>query len=125
MGEIAEGIFVDVEAGIRGDIDLPFRDILAVMAARRHPQDLDDATGRWVVAVGGGVEDFQAHGGRSGLRAGTIQKAERDVMSVLACTVIPGRSAGPSPESRDSGFASSRRPGMTMQVVGIKSNTAS
>jgi hypothetical protein len=30
-----------------------------------------------------------------------------------SCTVIPGWSEGPDPESRDSGFDASHRPGMT------------
>jgi len=34
------------------------------------------------------------------------------------CAVIPGRSKGPNPESRDSGFALSARPGMTLRVGG-------
>src|SRR5260221_2712532 len=34
----------------------------------------------------------------------------------LAGFVIPGWSEGPDPESRDSGFASSTRPGMTNKI---------
>jgi DNA helicase-2/ATP-dependent DNA helicase PcrA len=33
--------------------------------------------------------------------------------------VIPGWSEGPDPESRDSGFDASHRPGMTAQVASI------
>jgi len=29
-----------------------------------------------------------------------------------ACTVIPGRAEGPDPESRESGFGATHRPGM-------------
>src|SRR6266702_5935209 len=39
------------------------------------------------------------------------------VMKGSSCsTVVPGWSEGPDPESRDSGFASSRRPGMTFYI---------
>ncbi|CUT09071.1 hypothetical protein BF49_0151 [Bradyrhizobium sp.] len=31
----------------------------------------------------------------------------------MAMSVIPGRSVGPDPESRDSGFDAAHRPGMT------------
>src|SRR6516164_4921786 len=83
MGDVAEGVLMDVETGISRDVDLPFRDILAVMAARRHPQDLDHARCWRIVAIGGGVKDFQAHGGRSNLRAGTIPEAISAVMPGL------------------------------------------
>ncbi len=39
--------------------------------------------------------------------------AGQDRAGVLGTTVIPGWSEGPDPESRDSGFASSMRPGTT------------
>src|SRR5262245_59979729 len=61
MGDIAEGVLVHVEAGVGGDVDLPFRDRLAVVAAGRHAQDLDDAGGRRLVAVAGGMGNSQAH----------------------------------------------------------------
>ena len=62
VGDVAKSVLVDVEAGIRGDVDLPFGDVLPVMAAGRHPQDLDHA-GRWrIVAVAGGMGDLQTHG---------------------------------------------------------------
>ena len=62
MGDIAEGVLMHIEAGIGGDVDLPFGDILPVMAAGRHPQDLDDAGGRRFVTVAGGMGNSQAHG---------------------------------------------------------------
>src|SRR5882724_2086424 len=37
--------------------------------------------------------------------------------------VIPGWSEGPDPESRDSGLASSTRPGMTSRISATKSST--
>ena len=36
MGDVAEGVLMHVEPGVGGDVDLPFRDILPVMAAGRH-----------------------------------------------------------------------------------------
>ena len=62
VGDVAEGVLVHVEAGVGGDVDLPFRDILAVIAAGRHAQDLDDAGGRRLVAIAGGMGNSQAHG---------------------------------------------------------------
>jgi hypothetical protein len=35
----------------------------------------------------------------------------------LTSTVIPGWSEGPDPESRDSGFDASHRPGMTANIL--------
>jgi hypothetical protein len=62
MGDVAKGVLVHVEAGVGGDVDLPFGDILPVMAAGRHPQDLDHGCGRRLVAIAGGMGDSQAHG---------------------------------------------------------------
>ena len=62
MGDVAEGVFAHLETGVGGDVDLPFRDILAVMAAGRHPQDLDHAGCGRLIAIGGGVGYPQAHG---------------------------------------------------------------
>ena len=63
MRDIAERVLMHVEAGVGGDVDLPFGDILPVMAAGRHPQDLDHAGGRRLVAIAGGMGNSQAHGG--------------------------------------------------------------
>ncbi|MFK4700742.1 hypothetical protein ABIF42_006336 [Bradyrhizobium diazoefficiens] len=63
MGDVAEGVLMGVELGVGRDVDLPFRHILPVMAARRHAQDLDHAGRRRLVAIGRGVLDSQAHGG--------------------------------------------------------------
>ena len=62
MGDVAEGVLVHIEPGIGGNVDLPFGDILPVMAARRHPQDLNDAGGRRFVAIARGMGNSQAHG---------------------------------------------------------------
>ena len=43
MGDVAERVLVGVEPGVGRDVDLPLRDILPVMAAGRHAQDLDHA----------------------------------------------------------------------------------
>ena len=61
MRDIAEGVLMHVQPRIGGDVDLPFGDILPVMAAGRHPQDLDDAGGRRLVAIAGGMGNSQAH----------------------------------------------------------------
>ena len=37
MRDVAERILMDIEPGVGGDVDLPFGDILPVMAAGRHP----------------------------------------------------------------------------------------
>ena len=63
MRDIAERILMHVEPRVGGDVDLPFGDILAVMAARRHAQDLNDAGGRRLVAIAGGMGNSQAHDG--------------------------------------------------------------
>ncbi len=68
VGDVAERVLMHVQLGIGGDVDLPFRDVLPVMAARRHAQDLDHAGGRRLVAIGRGVLDSQAHGGLLFLR---------------------------------------------------------
>ena len=62
MGDVAEGILMHVEPGVGRDVDLPLGDILPVMAAGRHPQDLDHAGGRRLVAIAGGMGNSQAHG---------------------------------------------------------------
>jgi hypothetical protein len=53
MDGVAEGVLAHVEAGVGGNVDLPVSDILPVMAAGRHPQNLGDAGGRRFVAIGG------------------------------------------------------------------------
>ena len=63
MRDVAERVLMHVEAGVGGDVDLPFGDILPVMAAGRHAQDLDHARGRGLVAIAGGMGNSQAHGG--------------------------------------------------------------
>src|SRR5689334_15095711 len=95
--DVAERVLMDVEAGVAGGVDLPVRDILAVMAAGRHAQDLDHAGGGRIVAVGGGMKDFQAHGSASMLEMGTIAKAISAVMPELdlAGCVSPGHSGPP------------------------------
>ena len=62
MGDVAERVLMGIEPGVGRDIDLPIGDILAVMAARRHPQNLDHARSRRLVAIGGGMGYPQAHG---------------------------------------------------------------
>src|SRR5713101_527631 len=61
MRDIAERILMHVQPRIGGDIDLPFGDVLPVMTARRHPQDLNYASGRRLVAIAGGMGNSQAH----------------------------------------------------------------
>src|SRR6185437_3864919 len=78
MGDVAEGVLMHVEPRVGGDVDLPIDDILAVMAPRRHPQDLDHAGGRRRVAIGRGVGDAQAH-----------DVSETELRSLIY-TVIPG-----------------------------------
>ena len=55
MRDIAERILMDIEPRVGRDIDLPFGDVLPAMAARRHPQDLDDTGSGRFVAIGSGV----------------------------------------------------------------------
>jgi hypothetical protein len=55
MREVAERIFLRVDAAIGGNIDPPRADILPVMIARRHAQRLDHAGRRIGVAVDGVV----------------------------------------------------------------------
>ena len=62
MGDVAERVLVGVEPGIGGDVDMPFGDVLPVMAAGRHAQNLDHAGGRRLVAIAGGMGNSQAHG---------------------------------------------------------------
>ena len=62
MRDVAERVLMHVEPGVGGDVDLPFGDILPVMAAGRHAQDLDHAGGRGLVAIAGGMGNSQAHG---------------------------------------------------------------
>ena len=61
MRDVAEGILMHLQPGIGRDVDLPFGDVLPVMAAGRHPQDLNDAGGRRLVAVAGRMGNSQAH----------------------------------------------------------------
>ena len=61
MRDIAECILMHIEPRIGGDVDLPFRDVLSVMAAGCHSQDLNDAGGRRFVTVAGGMGNSQAH----------------------------------------------------------------
>src|SRR4029078_10873000 len=62
MRDVAECVLKRVEPGVCGDVDMPFGDILPVMAAGRQPQDLDHTRGRRLVAVAGGMGNSQAHG---------------------------------------------------------------
>jgi hypothetical protein len=61
MGEIAERILVRVEPRVARDVDSPVDDILAFVVARGEPQHLDDARGRWLVAMNNAVGDTQTH----------------------------------------------------------------
>ena len=61
MGDVAERILMHVETGIGGDVDLPLGNVLAVVTARRHPQNLDHAGSRRLVAIGGGMSNSQTH----------------------------------------------------------------
>ncbi len=54
--------------------------------------------------------DRRRHPGGRRSRSGTSRQA---LLPEVTQGVIPGRSEGPSPESRDSGFDASHRPGMT------------
>jgi hypothetical protein len=49
--QIAEGIFLRVDLAIRRNVDPPRADILSVVIARGHAQDLDHAGRRMGVAV--------------------------------------------------------------------------
>src|SRR5262245_12133666 len=51
--------------------------------------------------------------GRAKARSASSHRMSRP--SAPCCTVIPGWSKGPDPESRGSGFDASHRPGMTAQ----------
>src|SRR6202035_697514 len=101
MGDIAERVLMYLQPRIRGDIDLPFGDILPIMAAGRHPQDLDDSGRRRFVAIGGGMGDAQAHEvpGGARVRESSLRGAKRrsnpsggkvsmDCFAALAMTVF-------------------------------------
>ena len=62
MGDVAEGVLMHIEPRIGRHVDLPVGDVLAVVAARRHAQDLDHPGGRRLVAIGSGMGNSQAHG---------------------------------------------------------------
>ena len=61
MRDIAERVLMHMQPRVGGDVNLPVGDILPVMAARRHPQDLNNPGRRRFVAIGGGMGDAQAH----------------------------------------------------------------
>src|SRR5579872_2710786 len=61
MRHVAERVFTHVKTAIGGNVDLPFGDILPVMTAGRHSQNLDETGCRRFVAIGGGVGNSQAH----------------------------------------------------------------
>ena len=115
MGDVAEGVLMRVEPGVGGDVDLPFRDILPVMAAGRHAQDLDHAGGRRLVAIAGGMGNSQAHG----RNVVSVQLGYREF-------VMPGLVPGIHVfllRTRKTWMAGTG-PAMTHGVSGIRSNTA-
>src|SRR5579872_2950594 len=61
MRHVAERVFTHVKTAIGGNVDLPFGDILPVMTAGRHSQNLDETGCRRFVTIGGGVGNSQAH----------------------------------------------------------------
>jgi len=61
MGQVAEGILVLVQQAIVRTLDPPGDDVLAVMIARRQPQNLRHAERRAFVAIGRGVRDMDSH----------------------------------------------------------------
>ena len=124
MGDVAERVLMHVEPRIGGDVDLPVGDVLPVMAARRHPQDLDHAGGRRLVAIGGGMGNSQAHGftgsefRHSGARPTDPCKRGPMVASPESITAIVRIDSGPAPQvgsgrpkgaSRNDGCCSCRR----------------
>ena len=56
--------FRELEGDIARQVDAPVDDILPIVVARGQPQHLRHTGRRHVVAVGGGVRDADAHGGR-------------------------------------------------------------
>ncbi len=61
MREIAEGVLMGGKPRIRGNVDAPAQDILALMIARRQPQYLNDAGRRRVVAINMAMTNADAH----------------------------------------------------------------
>ncbi len=61
MSDVAVGVLMHLHPRVGGDEDLPVGDILPVIAARRHADDLDHAGGGRLVAIGGRMGDTQAH----------------------------------------------------------------
>src|SRR5271168_4340818 len=90
MRDIAERVLMHMEAGVGGDVDLPLGDVLAVMAARRHPQDLNDAGRGRLVAVAGGMRNSQAHGTEFPVKAG-----KRAASAIATSPKGRGRRAAP------------------------------
>ena len=72
---VAERVGRGLEAAVAVDVDPPVDDELAVMAARREPENLDRAARRRCVAIGGLVEDPEAH--RAALSGDTVRRWRR------------------------------------------------
>jgi len=119
MRDVAERILMHVEAGIGGDVDLPLGDILPVMAAGRHAQDLDHARGRRLIAIAGGMGNSQAHGG-------TRMKLGSSCPGIAVCTDCVNLSALPRihvfPSYSKQVVDGRVKPGHDGE--GVKSNTA-
>ena len=121
MRDVAERILVHVEPRIGGDVDLPFGDVLAVMAARRHAQNLNHAGGRRLIAIAGGMGNSQAHDGpESEFRSTHL---EQKVRHARTCSGHPRLS---SHSSQSKTWMAGSSPAMTMRVPVriIRSDTA-
>src|SRR5258707_8455471 len=97
MRDVAEGILVDIETRVAGDVDLPLGNVLPVMAARRHPQDLNDTACWRIVVIAGGMGNSQAHG-----------------MSKLSSPSFRGDAKHRTRNLEIPGLALTRHPGMTV-----------
>ena len=117
--DIAERILVHIEPGIGRDVDLPFGDVLPVMAARRHAQNLDHTGSPGFIAIAGGMGNSQAHGG-------TRMKLGSSCPGIAVCTDCVNLSALPRihvfPSYSKQVVDGRVKPGHDGE--GVKSNTA-
>jgi hypothetical protein len=104
------GIGHDGVAGKVQRLTGPLRRIGMAGAAGIFDHHRNDAE---IGGVARGRRDADLHrDARHGERANPFTRG----ISQFGNPVIPGWSAGPDPESRDSGFTAARRPGMTLNI---------
>src|SRR5712675_42670 len=116
------------DRGEIGDIDLESRDraadffggLIRERLVMIPDRDLCAGSNK---ALGDGPAKTLCAAGNDGAAAVHIDLVHGHIPSSLS--VIPGWSEGPDPESRDSGFASSTRPGMTLLLMARLRITAS